>query len=361
MHELAPASDVVALDRSSARARMFSLVQREISTLILIALAIACALLSRDFFTRNNLLNLADQIPVFAILAAGQMLVILTGGIDLSVGSVLAVGAFFAAAMSYHGLGPAIAVPLIVTTAIGAINGCGAAFTRVPPFITTLAMLSIARGAALQGAAIYHGSAVTAGGASPVSASREGGFPLLSEGRVFGLPASFAIAVVVFAVLAYVLRFTRFGRHVFAVGGNESAALLLGVRVPTVKLAVYAISGFLAGLAGILYASRQLSAPPTAAQGYELDAITAVVVGGTLLTGGVGTVRGTIVGLLIVRILPNVFNLLALDPAWQQVARGGVLIAVVLLQLAFVPRGPSQGMKLRRDSVTEAKPQPTSA
>jgi ribose transport system permease protein len=153
-----------------------------------------------------------------------------------------------------------------------------------------------------------------------------------------------------------VLRYTRFGRHVFAIGGNETAALLLGVRVRRVKLALYTISGALAGLAGILYASRQLSAPPTAAQGYELDAITAVVVGGTLLTGGVGTVRGTIVGVLIIRILPNIFNLLGFDPAWQQVARGAVLLAVVLLQLVVMPTGRIGGVRLRREKAHLAHP-----
>ncbi len=172
--------------------------------------------------------------------------------------------------------------------------------------------------------------------ASPVSASRDFGFPLVSSGSIFGLPIAALIAVAVFAGVAYVLRYEPFGRHVYAVGGNEPAALLLGVNVKRVKLAVYAISGMLAGLAGVLYASREGSAPPTAAGGYELDAITAVVVGGALLTGGVGTVRGTVIGLLIVRILPNIFNLLGLDPAWQQVARGGVLIAVVLIQLPMI-------------------------
>jgi ribose transport system permease protein len=135
----------------------------------------------------------------------------------------------------------------------------------------------------------------------------------------------------------------------FAIGGNETAALLLGVRVRRVKLALYTNSGALAGLAGILYASRELWAPPTAAQGYELDAITAMVVGGTLLTGGVGTVRGTVIGVLTIRILPNIFNLLGFDTAWQQVARGAVLLAVVLLQLVVMPRGRIGGLRLRRE------------
>ncbi len=303
---------------------------------LLVVLIIACGLLSHNFLSPQNLANLADQMPIFAILAAGQLIVILTGGIDLSVGSVLALCAFFAAALSHNGLLPALIVPVLVGGGVGLINGFGAAYTRVPPFIITLAMLSIARGFALQAAAWYNGGSITGAGASPVSASRDFGFPLVSSGSIFGLPIAALIAVAVFAGVAYVLRYEPFGRHVYAVGGNEPAALLLGVNVKRVKLAVYAISGMLAGLAGVLYASREGSAPPTAAGGYELDAITAVVVGGALLTGGVGTVRGTVIGLLIVRILPNIFNLLGLDPAWQQVARGGVLIAVVLIQLPMI-------------------------
>jgi ribose/xylose/arabinose/galactoside ABC-type transport system permease subunit len=337
-------------------ARTLSALQREMSLMLLVLLIIVSSLLSPNFLTRTNLLNVADQVPVFCILAAGQMLVILSGGIDLSVGSVLALGAFFAAVMSFYGVVPAIVVPLLVTGIVGLINGLGVAFTRVPPFIVTLAMLSVARGVSLQAAAIYHGASVAGAGASPVSASHSGGFPLISEGSVFGVPSGAIIAVVVFALLAYVLRYTRFGRHVFATGGNETAALLLGVHVRRVKLALYAISGALAGLAGILYASRELSAPPTAAQGYELDAITAVVVGGTLLSGGVGTVRGTIVGVLIIRILPNIFNLLGFDPAWQQVARGAVLLAVVLLQLVVMPTGRIGGVRLRREKAHLAHP-----
>lgn len=319
-------------------ARTFGILQREIASVLLVVLVVACALLSSNFLSLTNLKNLADQIPVFGILAAGQMLVILTGGIDLSVGSVLALCAFTAAALSFFGVVPAILGSLAVGALVGVLNGLGAAYTKVPPFIVTLAMLSIVRGCALEAAAIYHGASFSGSGASPVSASREHGFPFVAEGNVSGLPTGFWIAIAIFATLAYVLRYTRFGRHVYAVGGNETAALLLGVDVRRVKVAVYALSGTLAGLAGVLYASRELSAPPTAAVGYELDAITAVVVGGTLLTGGVGSVRGTIVGLLVVRILPNIFNLLGLDPAWQQVARGGILLAVVMLQLPLALR-----------------------
>lgn len=358
-HDALISDEVVEATQPPLTSRAVSALIREISTALLVLLVIVCALLSPNFLTRANLLNLADQIPVFGVLAAGQMLVILSGGIDLSVGSVLALGAFFAAAMSFYGVIPALVVPVVLTGLIGLINGLGAAFTRVPPFIVTLAMLSVARGVALQAAAIYHGASVSGAGAAPVSANRAGAFPQISEGNVLGLPLGAYIALAVFVALAYTLRFTRFGRHVFAVGGNETAAALLGVRVRRVKLAIYAISGAMAGLAGVLFASRELSAPPTAAQGYELDAITAVVVGGTLLTGGVGTVRGTLVGLLIISIPPNIFNLLGLDPAWQQLARGAILLAVVLLQLIVVPGASIGGLRPRKSGATQAGTSPS--
>ena len=306
------------------------------------------------FLTSANLPVVAQLASINTVLATGMTFVILTGGIDLSVGSILAVSAMasllVAGSINYSIV--TVPIGLLVGLGFGLINGTLISALKLPPFIVTLAMLSIVRGCALEAAAIYHGASFTGTGASPVSASREHGFPFVAEGNILGLPAGFCIAVVIFAIVAYVLRYTRFGRHLYAVGGNETAALLLGVDVRRVKVAVYALSGMLAGLAGLLYASRELSAPPTAAVGYELDAITAVVVGGTLLTGGVGTVRGTIVGLLVVRILPNIFNLLGLDPAWQQVARGGILLAVVMLQLPIALR--SRARKLAASAPIEA-------
>lgn len=332
-------------------ARALSAVQREVATALLLVEVVACALLSPQFLTGRNLLGIADDASIYGLIAAGQMLVILSGGIDLSVGSFIAVGAFFAAVMSHTNVVLAILVPLAVTGLLGLVNGLGAAYTRVPPFIITLAMLSVARGLFEQSAAIYQGASSAGAGASAVSAQNTGLFPAISQGTPFGsrFPLQFdtVIALLVFAGLAYALRYSRFGRHVFAIGGNEAAAALLGVRVRRVKLAIYTISGMLAGLGGVLLASRLTSAPAIAGQGYELDAITAVVVGGTLLTGGVGTVRGTLVGLLIVRILPDIFNLRGLDVAWQQVATGAVLLAVVLLQLLLVADGRVGGLRLR--------------
>jgi len=333
-------------------ARLLSALQREVATVLLVLLVVVCALLSPSFLSVTNLLNLADAAPIFAILAAAQMLVILSGGIDLSVGSLMAVGAFFAAVMSFNNVGLAIVVPILVTGFLGFLDGALAAYTRVPPFIITLGMLSFGRGIAQLGAAVYQGASASGAGAQAVAANKTGLFQGISDGTPFGsafaIPFGAFVAVAVFIGLAYTLRYTGFGRHVYAIGGNEAAAGLLGVRVRPVKMGIYAISGALSGLAGVLLASHLGSAPPTAGQGYELDAITAVVVGGTLLTGGVGTVRGTIVGLLVIVILPNIFNLLGLGDEWQQVVRGAVLLAVVLLQLVIVRDGSIGGLRLRR-------------
>jgi ribose/xylose/arabinose/galactoside ABC-type transport system permease subunit len=348
--KLAPGS-APTVDHVSRAAWALSVVQRETSFVVLVLLIIVCSLLSPHFLTGNNIGNLSDQMAVFGVLACAQMLAILSGGIDLSVGSVLALGAFFAAAMSSHGIFVAIVVALLATGIVGFINGLGIAYTRVPPFIITLAMLSVARGLSLQFASMANNASTSGAGASAVSVDPGSGFENVAEYPLplipWNIPSGALIAVLVFVALAFVLRYTSFGRHVFAVGGNEAAALLLGVRVKRVKIAVYTFSGMLAGLAGILYASRQVSAPPTAGVTYELDAIAAVVVGGSLLTGGVGTVRGTFVGLLIIQILPNIFNLLGLGSNWQQVARGVVLLSVVILQMVILPAMRIGGIPLR--------------
>jgi ribose transport system permease protein len=324
-----------------------STLQQEGAIIALLLLVIASTILSPNFLTHRNLYDLADQIPIFAMLAAGQMLVIVSGGIDLSVGSLVVVGAFFAATQSFDGTARSIVVALAVTGALGMVNGLTIAFTRVPPFIVTLGMLSVARGVALEASSIYHGQSVAAGGAEPVASIQHGSFIFLSQGTLFGVPFPAYLGAAVFLLLAFTLRYTRFGRHVFALGGNESAAELLGVRVARVKIMIYTISGLLAGFAGVLLASRLSSAPPTEGLGWELDSITAVVIGGTLLTGGVGTVRGTLAGLLFINILPNIFNLVGVDPSWQLVVRGAVLLAVVILQVRLVPGARIGGLSLR--------------
>jgi len=323
-----------------------SVLQQEGAIVALLLLIIVCTVISPNFLTHRNLYDLADQIPIYAMLAAAQMLVIVSGGIDLSVGSLVVVGAFFAATQSFNGTPQAIAVALLATGLLGMINGLAIAYTRIPPFIVTLGMLSVARGVALEATSIYHGQSVAAGGAQPVGSIQHGPFIFISQGTLFGVPFPAYLAAGVFLALAYTLHFTRFGRHVFALGGNEAAADLLGVRVARVKIAIYTFSGLLSGFAGVLLASRLSSAPPTEGLGWELDSITAVVIGGTLLTGGVGTVRGTLAGLLFINILPNIFNLTGVDPSWQLVVRGGVLLAVVIFQVRLVPSTRIGGLQL---------------
>lgn len=329
------------------RSLRLSRLQEDGAILALILLVIACSFASPDFLTHRNLYDLADQIPVYAMLAAAQMLVIVSGGIDLSVGSMVVVGAFFAATQSFNGTPQAILAAVAATGALGMVNGLVIAYTRVPPFIVTLGMLTIARGIALEATSIYYGKSVAAGGAEPVRSIQHGSFVFISQGTLLGVPFPAWLALGVFLALAYVLRFTRFGRHVFSLGGNETAAKLLGVHVTRVKIAIYTISGLLSGFAGVLLASRLSSAPPTEGLGWELDSITAVVIGGTLLTGGVGTVRGTVAGLLIINILPNIFNLTSVDPSWQLVVRGGVLLAVVILQVKLLPSTRIGGLSIR--------------
>ncbi|GAC1325699.1 MAG: ribose ABC transporter permease [Chloroflexota bacterium] len=329
------------------RTLRISQLQQEGAIAALIVLVIVCSVVSPVFLTHRNLYDLADQIPIYALLAAGQMLVIVSEGIDLSVGSLVVVGAFFAATQSLSGTPQAIVAALVATGFLGMINGITIAYTGIPPFIVTLGMLSIARGIALEATSIYHGQSVASGGAEPVRSIQHGSFIFISQGTVLGVPFPAWIATGVFIALAYTLRFTRFGRHVFALGGNESAAELLGVHIARVKIAIYTISGLLAGFAGVMLASRLSSAPPTEGLGWELDSITAVVIGGTLLTGGVGTVRGTLAGLLIINILPNIFNLTGVNPSWQLIVRGGVLLAVVIVQVRLLPSTRIGGLSLR--------------
>ena len=329
-----------------------SRLQEEGAIAALVLLIIVCSVVSPVFFTHRNLYDLADQIPVYAMLAAAQMLVIVSGGIDLSVGSMVVVGAFFAATQSFNGTPQAVIAGVAVTGLLGMVNGLVIAYTRVPPFIVTLGMLTIARGIALEATSIYYGKSVAAGGAEPVRSIQHGSFVFISQGTVLGVPFPAWLALAVFIALAFTLRYTRFGRHVFALGGNESAAELLGVHVARGKIASYTISGMLAGFAGVLLASRLSSAPPTEGLGWELDSITAVVIGGTLLTGGVGTVRGTLAGLLIINILPNIFNLTGVDPSWQLVVRGGVLLAVVILQVKLLPSTRIGGLSFRTTPTT---------
>ncbi|MFE7011115.1 substrate-binding domain-containing protein [Streptomyces sp. NPDC057651] len=287
----------------------------------LVVLVIAMSLLSGDFLTTQNLLNVGVQAAVTAILAFGVTFVIVSAGIDLSVGSVAALSATVLAwAATSEGVPVWIAVILAVVTGIacGFVNGALISYGKLPPFIATLAMLSVGRGLSL---VISQGSPIP----FPQSVSR--------IGDTLGgwLPVPVLVMVVMGLITALILGRTFIGRSMFAIGGNEEAARLSGLRVKRQKVVIYALSGLFAAVAGIVLASRLTSAQPQAAQGYELDAIAAVVIGGASLSGGVGKASGTFIGALILAVLRNGLNLLSVSAFWQQVVIGVVIALAVLL------------------------------
>ncbi|MGA5084969.1 ABC transporter permease/substrate-binding protein [Streptomyces pseudogriseolus] len=286
----------------------------------LIVLVVAMSALSGDFLTADNLLNVGVQAAVTAILAFGVTFVIVSAGIDLSVGSVAALSATVLAwSATEAGIPVALAVLLAVATGIvcGLVNGFLVSYGKLPPFIATLAMLSVARGLSL---VISQGSPI----AFPHSVSH------LGDTLGGWLPVPVLVMVVMGLLTAFVLGRTYIGRSMYAIGGNEEAARLSGLRVKKQKLAIYAFSGLFAAAAGIVLASRLASAQPQAAQGYELDAIAAVVIGGASLAGGTGKASGTLIGALILAVLRNGLNLLSVSAFWQQVVIGVVIALAVL-------------------------------
>ncbi|MFF8945285.1 substrate-binding domain-containing protein [Streptomyces sp. NPDC014864] len=287
----------------------------------LVVLVIALSALSGDFLTTDNLLNIGVQAAVTAILAFGVTFVIVSAGIDLSVGSVAALSATVLAwSATSAGVPVVLAVVLAVATGIvcGLVNGFLIAYGKLPPFIATLAMLSVGRGLSL---VISQGSPI----ALPDSVSH------LGDTLGGWLPVPVLVMVVMGLLTAFVLGRTYIGRSMYAIGGNEEAARLSGLKVKKQKLAIYALSGLFAAAAGIVLAARLSSAQPQAAQGYELDAIAAVVIGGASLAGGTGKASGTLVGALILAVLRNGLNLLSVSAFWQQVVIGAVIALAVLL------------------------------
>lgn len=299
----------------------------------LVLLVAAMALLSGDFLTTDNLLNVGVQAAVTAILAFGVTFVIVSAGIDLSVGSVAALSATVLAwSATSQGLPVWFAALLAVATGVacGLVSGALVSFGKLPPFIATLAMLSVGRGLAL---VISQGSPI------PVPDS------VSNLGDTLGgwLPVPVIVMVVMGLITAGVLGRTYAGRAMFAIGGNEEAARLSGIRVTRQKLVIYALSGGFAAIAGIVLASRLSSAQPQAAVGYELDAIAAVVIGGASLSGGVGKASGTLIGALILAVLRNGLNLLEVSAFWQQVVIGVVIALAVLLDTARRRAGAGPG------------------
>ncbi|WP_120512306.1 ribose ABC transporter permease [Photobacterium salinisoli] len=295
------------------------------SLIALIILIAVVSFLNPNFFTVDNILNILRQTSVNAIIAVGMTLVILTAGIDLSVGSVLALCGAFAASLIALEVPVLVAVPtaLFAGAALGAISGIIIAKGKVQAFIATLVTMTLLRGVTM----VYtDGRPISTGFTDTADA-----FAWFGTGYVLGIPVPVWLMVVVFAAAWYLLNHTRFGRYVYALGGNESATRLSGINVDRVKIGVYAICGLLAALAGIIVTSRLSSAQPTAGMGYELDAIAAVVLGGTSLMGGKGRIMGTLIGALIIGFLNNALNLLDVSSYYQMIAKAVVILLAVLV------------------------------
>ncbi len=289
-----------------------------------IGLVVLCAVLwalTPYFLTVSNLLNVAQQTSINAIVAVGMTFVIISGGIDLSVGSIVALSGVVLGTSLQGGqpLSIAVAAALATGVACGLVNGALVSVGGLPPFIATLGMMSVARGAAL---------VFTEG--RPVSGFDEG-FRSLATGSVGFIPAPVVVMIVVYAAAHLVLTRTTFGRYVYAIGGNEEATRLSGVAVRFHKTIIYGVSGLMSAVAAIVLTARLNSAQPIAGMMYELDAIAATVIGGTSLMGGEGTLAGTLVGALIMGVLRNGLNLLGVSSFLQQIVIGAVIVGAVLV------------------------------
>jgi ribose transport system permease protein len=284
-------------------------------------ICILFAVLTPNFLTQNNLVNVVRQASINIVLAAGMTFVILTGGIDLAVGSVLGFTAVISVVVSLNpGLSwAAVPAALVAGLIVGVLTGMMVAYVGLPPFIVTLGTYTAIRGAAY----------LAAGGTTVINSKI--GFAWIGNGYVGPIPWLVIIALLIIAVSAFVLHRTVLGVHVYAVGGNPQAARLTGIPVPFVLIFAYGVSGLLSGLGGVMSASRLYSAQGQLGIGYELDAIAAVILGGTSFVGGIGTVFGTLIGALIIAVLNNGLTLMNVSFYWQLVIKGAVIILAVML------------------------------
>ncbi|MGR6980773.1 ribose ABC transporter permease [Testudinibacter sp. P27/CKL/0425] len=300
----------------------FLIEQRSIIALLILVAIVS--MLNPNFFSMDNILNILRQTSVNAIIAVGMTFVILIAGIDLSVGSVLALTGAFAATMVGLDLSIFIVVPVVLIAGVllGGVSGLIVAKGKVQAFIATLVTMTLLRGVTM----VYTDGRPVSTGFSD-SADQ---FSWIGTGYLFGIPVPIWIMALVFAVAWYILQHTRMGRYIYALGGNEAATKLSGINVTKIKLFVFAASGFLAALAGLIVTSRLSSAQPTAGVSYELDAIAAVVVGGTSLMGGKGRVMGTLIGASIIGFLNNALNILDISSYYQMIAKALVILVAVL-------------------------------
>ncbi|MFD0966152.1 ribose ABC transporter permease [Seminibacterium arietis] len=300
----------------------FLLEQRSIIALLVLITVVS--LINPNFFTVDNMLNILRQTSVNAVIAVGMTFVILIAGIDLSVGSILALTGAIAASMVSAELSILLVIPvtLLIGVLLGAVSGVIVAKGKVQAFIATLVTMTLLRGMTM----VYTDGRPISTGFSNTADS----FSYLGTGYLFGIPFPIWLTAIVFTIAWYVLKHTQIGRYIYALGGNETATQLSGINVTKVKIFVFAVSGFLSSLAGLIVTSRLSSAQPTAGVSYELDAIAAVVVGGTSLMGGKGRVMGTLIGALIIGFLNNALNLLDISSYYQMIAKALVILVAVL-------------------------------
>ena len=319
---------------SVTRDSLANFVRKYLIVFIFLGMCVLLAVFSpnNSFLKPQNMINVVRQISVIGLLALGVMLCIIAMGIDLSLGSVLGLSAVVTASLVQQAgwkeaLYPGFAAPFFVAVLaglavgiiLGAVNGSLIAFFRIPPFIATLGMMTIARGLAY----IYSNG-------RPVSTLIPD-FLFLGGGDILGIPVPIVIFGTVIVLTHLMLNFTRFGRHVYAIGGNETAARVSGVNIGRTKILIYTFSGLMAGLGGVVITARVQSATPALGMGYELDAIASAVIGGTSFAGGIGTVWGTVVGALIIGVMNNGLDLLNVSPFYQQVVKGVIIIVAIII------------------------------
>lgn len=286
-----------------------------------VVLVVAASIASPYFFNATNILNVLRGASMVGVVSIGMTIVILAKGIDLSAGSLVGIAAVTAAALASNGSPAAWIAALVLTTSLGAINGLMITKLKLEPFIATLAMMIFARGC------IYlfsDGGDVYAEGADAM-------FRALGSGYLWIIPIPVVVFLALWLIVAYVLKHTKWGRHVYAVGANQDAARVYGIKVDAIKIQVYALSGLLAGIAGLILVSRVSVAEPNAGNLFELDAIAATLIGGTSFDGGVGGVVGTILGVLILAIITNMLNLMGVSPFVQMLAMGLIIVVAVVI------------------------------
>ncbi|HIR77353.1 MAG TPA: ABC transporter permease [Candidatus Choladousia intestinipullorum] len=292
--------------------------------IIFLGIFIILSIINRTFFTAPNLINIAKQASTVAIIAIAQTLCLITGGMDLSSGSIMALAGVTSATFGladHTNMPAAFVVAIGVGMLCGLVNGIMIAKGNIPAFIATLGMQQMARGMAL----LFTN-------ATPVFGLSDT-YTFLGSGKIAGIPMLVIVMIIVIILAAFLLNRTKFGRHVYAVGGNELSAHVSGIKVDRVKLQVYVMAGALAGLGGLLLAGRIKSGTPTMGEGYELDAIAGAVIGGVSTSGGIGTVYGAVVGSLLMAMITNGLDLLNVSAYYQQIIKGMIIVLAVLLDV----------------------------